>query len=224
MTQRHTLNIDLVGEQIHLRPDRTLFWPRRFTLFAADLHWGKAETFLKAGVPVSPEGTTADLHRLSTALHATAAERLVILGDLFHAKMGLTPGLFQQVLAWRMEHPQLEILLIRGNHDQRSGDPPAEWQFQIHSEPYRDDPFAYRHYPNPTAAAHTLAGHIHAGVILRGKGRQRLRLPCFFVSEQVTILPAFGAFTGQGILEPGPMDRIFVIAGDEVLPFANSLV
>jgi hypothetical protein len=34
----------------------------------------------------------------------------------------------------------------------------------------------------------------------------------------VAILPAFGEFTGTALSEPDPRDRIFVIAGDEVVP------
>jgi hypothetical protein len=30
-------------------------------------------------------------------------------------------------------------------------------------------------------------------------------------------LPAFGSFTGFGVVEPGPEDRAFVVAEDEVL-------
>jgi hypothetical protein len=54
-------------------------------------------------------------------------------------------------------------------------------------------------------------------VTLTGAGRQRLRLPCFFLGERVGVLPAFGGFTGTAVLKPTARDRVYVVADDEVL-------
>ena len=43
---------------------------------------------------------------------------------------------------------------------------------------------------------YTMSGHLHPGVILKGKGRQALKLPCFVVGKHQLILPAFSIFTG----------------------------
>lgn len=56
---------------------------------------------------------------------------------------------------------------------------------------------------------YTLSGHLHPGITLSGKGRQRLRLPCFWFGAQTGILPAFGAFTGLADIQPRQGDQIF---------------
>ena len=67
------------------------------------------------------------------------------------------------------------------------------------------------------AEKYNLAGHIHPCVRLRGAGRQRLRLPCFYFGDRQGILPAFGTFTGLGDVEVQNGDRVFVIADDRVV-------
>ena len=81
-------------------------------------------------------------------------------------------------------------------------------------------PFVLRHQPAATDDGYTLAGHVHPGVVLAGPGRQRERLACFLFGERVALLPAFGSFTGLGLVEPEPEDRLFVIAGDDVVGVA----
>jgi len=64
---------------------------------------------------------------------------------------------------------------------------------------------------------YNLAGHVHPAVRLRGFGRQRLRLPCFYFGAQCGILPAFGAFTGLGDLRICEGDRVYVVTAEEVI-------
>ena len=54
------------------------------------------------------------------------------------------------------------------------------------------------------------------GVLLQGRARQRLRLPCFHFGAQGGVLPAFGAFTGLHLLPRAPGDRLFAVAEGEV--------
>src|SRR5690606_30890641 len=97
-------------------PERALFFPAENTLIVADLHWGKAATFRTNYVPV-PTGTTAsDLARLSAAVVSTGAERVVILGDLLHARKGRQEGTFDTIQKWRKQNASLEVILVRGNH------------------------------------------------------------------------------------------------------------
>ncbi|HET6777665.1 MAG TPA: hypothetical protein VFH26_02135, partial [Gemmatimonadales bacterium] len=62
-----------------------------------------------------------------------------------------------------------------------------------------------------------LAGHVHPGITLMGRGLQRETLPCFVFGATGAVVPAFGSFTGFGHVEPGPGDRVFVVVEDEVL-------
>jgi DNA ligase-associated metallophosphoesterase len=208
--------VEVAGERLHLLGERAVWWERAGTLVVADLHWGKAATFRASGIPI-PAGTTeADLGRLSAAVTRTAARRLVILGDLFHARAGRVPRTLGTIAAWRAAHPNLEVLLVRGNHDRHAGDPPAEFGFDVVNGPHPLGPFVLRHEPAPSPDGYVLAGHLHPGVRLHGPGRQSVRLPCFAFGRSVALLPAFSEFTGTAEREPRDGDRVYIIAGDEV--------
>jgi uncharacterized protein len=210
--------VRLAGEEVLLLPERALFWPRARALVAADLHWGKAATFRAAGIPV-PVGTTSDdLARLDAALERTCARRLFVLGDLFHARAGrVAAGTLAELRRWRGLHPELEILLVRGNHDRHAGDPPEDLRINCVNAPAFVPPFIFRHEPFAAAEGYTLAGHVHPGLVLSGPALQRERLPCFLLSERMAVLPAFGSFTGLATTDPRPADRVFVVAEADVI-------
>jgi DNA ligase-associated metallophosphoesterase len=208
---------ELAGEQVVLLPERALYWPRLRTLVAADLHWGKAAAFRAAGIPIPAGTTTADLARLSAAIARTGAERLTLLGDLFHARAGRVPATLSAITSWRSEHQALELLLVRGNHDRHAGDPPFDLRFTVVNGPYPAAPFVLRHEPAGHADGYVLAGHVHPGVTLHGPGRQSVRLPCFAFGRNVGLLPAFSTFTGTADHDVRETDRIFVVAGEDVI-------
>lgn len=210
--------VAIAGETLHLLPERAAYWPRQGALLVADLHLGKAATFRAAGLPVPEGGTGADLARLEQALRRTGARRLILLGDLLHARDGRSSAVLAQVASWRAGRPELEVTLVRGNHDRGAGDPPAAWRFTCKGEPWALPPFVLRHHPHESADGYVLAGHLHPAVALRGAGRQRARPPCFWFGARVGVLPAFGGFTGGATIAPRPGDRVFALAGDEVVP------
>jgi len=213
------IGLTLAGEDVRLLPERALFWPRACTLVVADVHWGKAATFRAAGIPI-PGGTTSeDLARLDAALRRTGARRLLVLGDLFHAKAGrIATRTLAELRGWRERCTGLEIQLVRGNHDRHAGDPPEDLRINCVGSLAFLPPFVLRHEPRDSAEGYTLAGHLHPGVVVSGPALQRERLPCFLVGPRVTVLPAFGSFTGMASVIPRPEDHAFVIAAGEVLP------
>lgn len=210
--------IELAGERVALLAERALHWEGAQAVIAADVHWGKAATFRSAGVPVPAGTTSAGLARLDRALARTGAHRLFVLGDLLHARAWQAPGTVRAIAEWREGHPDLEIVLIRGNHDRRAGDPPASLAISVVEGPWRAGPFILRHEPEPDPEGYVLAGHLHPGLSLRGPARARVRLPCFAFGAAVGILPAFGEFTGLELIEPRRSDRVYVVAGDDVVP------
>jgi metallophosphoesterase superfamily enzyme len=110
------------------------------------------------------------------------------------------------------------VTLIRGNHDQRAGDPPTSLGFEVVNEPLLLGPFALCHEPAPLTGHHVLAGHVHPVYRLQGRGRQSLRLPCFQLGNEVSLLPAFGAFTGGYPINPAAGSRIYVLGEQRVWP------
>jgi metallophosphoesterase superfamily enzyme len=125
---------------------------------------------------------------------------------------------------WRERRPDLHVTLVRGNHDDRAGDPPQSLRFDVVDEPLKLGAFALCHHPRPVDGAYVLAGHWHPCISVTGRAFERLRLPCFWMGDDsgqlprqaVGILPAFGSFTGMHRIEPRAGDRIFPVAGDVV--------
>ena len=205
------------GVRLRLLAARAAYDPDSRSLLVADAHVGKAASFRALGVPV-PEATTADaLDRLSTLLAATAARRIVFLGDLLHSARGRAPGTLAALDAWRCRHAAVTLTLVRGNHDGRAGDPPATLGVEVVDGPLRLGPWALLHEPAPVAGAYALAGHVHPCVVFDGRAKDRLRLPCFHFGREVGVLPAFGAFTGMHALPRRQGDRIWAVAGDRVV-------
>lgn len=209
-------SVALADAQLALLPSGAAFLPQQDSLLVADAHFGKSHSFRSLGVPV-PEGVTAQvLSSLDADLARTGARRIVFLGDFLHSARGRTASVLQALARWRDGHPHLSLVLVRGNHDERAGDPPAELGIEVVDEPLRMAPFALCHHPRPLPGAYVLAGHWHPCVRLQGRAHQRLRLPCFWFGREVGVLPAFGGFTGMHPIERRAGDRVFAIADDLV--------
>ncbi len=217
MSDEGDLEVSIAGEKLVLLPERAIYWPARRALLVADPHFGKAATFRASGIPV-PSGTTDDaLKRLSSAARRTAPQRLVFLGDLLHAKPGRTQRMFDALSLWRQSHPEVGLMLVRGNHDRHAGDPPGDLEVQCVDAPYMMNPFVLAHHPGASSQGYVLAGHVHPCVRLYGTGRQRLRLPCFVFGERGGILPAFGDFTGFADEDPDPASLVYAVAEGSVV-------
>ena len=218
------LRIELAGTSVVLHPSGAAFLPAQETLLVADAHFGKAVSFRKLGVPV-PQGTTSEtLESLTAAVADTAARQVVFLGDFLHSARSHAAATLAALARWRARHAALGLTLVRGNHDDRAGDPPASLGIRVVDEPLPLGPFALCHHPRPVAGAYVLAGHWHPCISVKGRAFERLRLPCFWMGDDsgrlpdraVGVLPAFGSFTGMHRIEPGEGDRIFPVADDQV--------
>ncbi|MDB5805018.1 MAG: box helicase [Betaproteobacteria bacterium] len=209
-------SIQLAGEEVVLCGDHAMVWSARRTLLVADAHFGKAAAFRARGMPV-PAGTTANnLARLDALIDAHEVERVVFLGDMFHARESHAPVTLAALRAWRERRHDLQLLLVEGNHDANAGAPPADLRIELVGEPYIEGPFAFCHHPKPFMDRYVLAGHLHPAYRLSGR-RESLRLPCFWLGEQVGVLPAFGDFTGTSTIAPLAGDRIYAVADGRVI-------
>ncbi len=116
---QHSDDADIV-----LLPGRAALLPATRTLVCADVHLGKAATFRRAGLPV-PEGSgQQDLKRLAGLIAAYNTHRLIIAGDLFHARAGCTPRVLGEFTDFREQiHKQsnTEVILVLGNHERSLG-------------------------------------------------------------------------------------------------------
>lgn len=204
-------------QRLLLLPERALFWRERKMLVVADPHFGKAQLFRERGIPV-PQGTTEDdLARLSRLMDVLRPRRLLFLGDLTHGPLEDAAAYDRHIKPWRRHYRNVEILLVKGNHDRRSGEPPAAFEFDRITTRMSDGPFVFSHQPQRPAARYALAGHLHPAVTMTGLGGLKATLPCFCFGPQGALLPAFGGFTGNHAIRPRPDDRVFVIADNAVL-------
>lgn len=207
--------VRVAGENLLLLPEKAVYWPAEKMLIIADIHFGKAAAFRALGVPV-PRGTTSEnLAGLDALVAQHGAERVVFLGDFLHARAAHASSTQLAMLAWRQRHPDLALMLVRGNHDLHAGDPAAALGIELVDEPHHVGPFAFCHHPDVETQGYVLAGHVHPVYVLATRF-DALRLPCFVVGQERMILPSFGSFTGGHAVKPEHGDNIYVTSGDAV--------
>lgn len=200
-----------------LHAESAVIHPETDTLFVADAHFGKSATFRQGGIPIPSGVIQEDLNRLSKLIHNFSIKDIFFLGDLFHSSKNNEWNVFSD---WRQEHHQLRMNLIVGNHDILDEESYREAELMVYSEPYDWNGVQLRHHPvdiNNHAEIHPyFCGHVHPGVRLVEAGKFSQTLPCYLKSGSMFMLPAFGSFTGLGIIHPQKEDRIFVVAGSVV--------
>ena len=182
------------GEQkIVLTNQKALFWETEKALILSDLHVGKAATFRKHGIPISKKVLEHDLDRLYQLLIYFNAEKLIVVGDLFHAEYNSDITYFKN---W-VRKLDLRIELIVGNHDRQSKGLYQEMNFTVFKQEKISHNLLFVHDEESARTNYyTISGHTHPGVLIRGRGKQYFKLPCFQVGKQKLILPAFSNFTG----------------------------
>lgn len=215
----HHIDWTIHGIQLRLLADHGLFWADRQTLFAADLHLGKEATFARRQIAVPRGSSLATLQRLSRMLQATAALRLVLLGDLFHERSALAPDIMTHFTAFRRQHHEVAMQLLLGNHDRGVRQVAAPLGLEIREVPAGEGPLTLCHYPEAPAAGRrlTLAGHLHPAIRLPMAEFRGQRARCFYLRSDCLILPAAGEFTGSALVMPSGDDRAAVIVEGQVV-------
>lgn len=206
-------NCLIQGEKLTLLPEKAIYWESQKCLLIADLHLGKVSHFRKAGIAVPIAAQSSNAERLYLLLDSLYVEEVYLLGDLFHSDFNDEWALIEEVTN---RYPEITFHLIIGNHDVLHLDRYRSSRLVL-TESLNLGPFLLTHEPVETEEHYNLCGHIHPGIALRGRGKQRLRLPCFYFSTNGGILPAFGAFTGLYTLSKKEEDLVYAIANDIVI-------
>jgi len=143
---------------------------------------------------------------------------LIVLGDLWHARDGCTEEVIAELAEWLNCHADTEVRLVIGNHDRSSGLPRVE-HLQICDTIRLGDLYLQHEPPEGPVAdrVHVVAGHLHPGCTVSGRGGQSYSLRCFWHTPQFTVLPAFGEMTGLARINPSPADRIFALADGDLI-------
>lgn len=213
-------NFRVKDQQLWLSADRTTFWEEEKALIVSDMHFGKTGHFRKAGIAV-PQGIfKEDLQRLIQQLQYFQPKQLIIVGDLFHSDANKELQLFQK---WRDDLAGINIQLIKGNHDILSESWYSSMDIATHKETLTINKFCFQHDMGKCRPAdgiettYLFSGHLHPGIQISGTGRQVLKFPCFYFTDEFCVLPAFSKFTGVALIEPKQGEVVFAIVNNSLI-------
>ncbi len=211
--------IDAAGERVVLLPERAAWWPGVRTLLVADLHLGKADAMRAHGAAVPTATNHESLTRLARLVERHAAARVMVLGDLLHAPLGITEDLVESVAVWRAG-VDVELVLVPGNHDRKVERVAERWGMRVTAGVVREGVFEFVH--DDAARAHAeqasfvWSGHVHPVARVRAPGGM-LRPACFVVGGRGCVLPAFSLFTGGAPVCAHGGERLYACADDVVI-------
>lgn len=210
------MNITSHGEELVLDKERALYLPKHQLLAISDLHLGKSAHFRQSGVQVPSTIAQSDLQRLSLLIEKYRPETLLVTGDMFHHGVNTD---IDDFASWRKQYTSLNLLLVKGNHDKLADADYAAMDIEIHEPSFCLGPFCFIHDAPKTneEALYPISGHIHPGVSIVGKAKQRLKFPCFYFGKDYAVLPAFSLFTGLYSIFPKANERIFAVTPKSVL-------
>jgi DNA ligase-associated metallophosphoesterase len=187
------------GSAVIMGADRTLWLPNYEILVISDLHIGKAQHFRKHGIPIPMEAAFKNLELFKIAVLKRRPKQLILLGDLFHSRLNSEWPLFVDLISSLRQEFYFDIVLTIGNHDILSSQDYLE--ISAHCVPfYEVDELYFIHEPITTTKNESnliVCGHLHPGVIVKGKARSKIKLPCFGLQNQCLIMPSFGNLTGS---------------------------
>lgn len=206
----------ICNQTCHLLPSRAIFWEEAQTLILADVHLGKSAVFRRFGIPI-PEGTHAnDLSKLMILIKEFKPKKCVVVGDLIHAKSGLSEDIKKQFSGFLID-AGCETHLVMGNHDRTlMKNMPKEWPLYLHKEILTIEPFHFSHFPIPLDKGLVWSGHLHPKIEVKNK-HDRIVLRCFQLFPHLGILPAFGEFVGGTFIKKNSECLIYAIAESEII-------
>jgi DNA ligase-associated metallophosphoesterase len=207
--------VEIAGHRFDLLPGRAAWWERGATLLVADLHLGKTTAFRAGGIPVPCGVTSRDVSRLSGIIAKLPVRRLVVLGDLFHARSGVDAEVMDPFARLVERFRPVEWVVVEGNHD-RGLQKEAESCGLIMVSDLEMDGLHFVHDPAALAGP-GVCGHLHPGVRLRDFDGAAVRVPSFVVEKDKLILPAFSSFAGMHLVEPAAGRTCYAVACEKVV-------
>jgi uncharacterized protein len=190
-----------------------LYWPDENTLIIADLHLEQGASLARRGVHVPPYDTVSTLNQLEALLLASMAERLILLGDSFHADDAHAHVEDDTLRRLSAITSRVDTIWITGNHDPS----PPEGIGGKSLDEMVIGSLIFRHIPGDIPeACQEIAGHLHPGASVHHRGH-RIHAKCFASDQHRLIMPAFGTYTGALSLRSDAFDGLFDDAAGQVL-------
>jgi len=207
-----TKNINIQDEVFTLTNQRALFWKKEKALILSDLHIGKTAHFRKNGIALSNQIFESDLQRLSVLIEYFQPEKFIVVGDLLHAGDNSDVDKFCE---WKNQFPEIEFLLVEGNHDRTSKKLEAKLCLNFKSSQLEIDDITFVHDFEKSNPKFQITGHIHPGIVLNSFVK-KIKLPCFAVSDNQLLLPAFSEFTGLDTKNLPKKGKFYVFTDAEI--------
>ena len=204
--------IQILDQNFVMHPSGALFWKEQSALLISDVHLGKISHFRKFGAAIPRKAIHKNFELLDLSVQLFNPNVICFLGDLFHSSLNKEWHYFESWVKTRTE----KIILIEGNHDIISPLKYEALSIEVVSE-IQLDGFLLTHHPDDREGFFNFSGHIHPAIRLSGKGRQSIRIPCFYKSKRQLVLPAFGTFTGSHVLKPRKSDEVYALTDNGVL-------
>ncbi len=188
-----TEDIDFGESILTLTNQRVIYWKSEQSLILSDVHIGKTAHFRQHGIAVSDAVLHKDLERLENLIAYFKPQKLIVVGDLFHANYNSNITEFKE---WLTDYTGLEKILVKGNHDRIHSMVSEELNFSV-THKLKIQNITFKHdLDHADENEIIISGHIHPGVKFKTHGKQYIKLPCYYINETELILPAFSLFTG----------------------------
>ncbi len=201
-----------------LHHHRVLFWQEEKILILSDLHIGKTNHFRKSGIAVPTNIIKEDMQRLVECIQFFKPQKIIIVGDLFHSIQNKE---HEWLAKWRNDFAAVQFILVKGNHDIIDENWYSENNIDIKKNYLQINNIIFVHhiedYKNQQEKEYIISGHIHPAVTIKGLGKQSLRFPCFYFTDNYLVLPAFGKFTGTYTLEAKKGETIFAVVNNSIV-------
>lgn len=204
-----TKNIIIQNEKFTLTNQRAVFWPKEKALILSDLHIGKTAHLRKNGIALASDIMKSDLERLDGLIACFQPKQLIIVGDLIHAG---TNSDVEDFCLWRKQYPGLKFSLIEGNHDRISKELEKKLGLDFKKEGLEIRGIHFIHDFEPSNPKFQITGHIHPGFVINSSVKN-IKLPCFVLTSNQLLLPAYSEFTGLDTKNI-PMDGRFYVFTD----------
>lgn len=209
------MTIDFGGESILLLPERAFFWKPQSLIGFSDVHFGKAQSLQRAGLPVSKAAHDEDLAQITRLIELYQPRDIVILGDFIHQKDSWSDELVDELKSFLGHFPDTRFNLILGNHDRGSEKYLFRLPFHLFENEMTRGRLTLAHGHRESENEFRIEGHVHPACVMR-EGSTRLRLPCFAVTENRLLLPSFGTLTGGYEIEAQKDTRIYAVIPNQV--------
>lgn len=203
------MNIKVREVEFKLLHEGALYWPEKRILAIADLHLGKAQTFLKRGFWLPPRAHSEDLTQITRLVEALNPSEILFLGDFVHSSWGISEDLVQEFQQW-LDKTKQNVSIILGNHDRLLKKWPKEWDRAQRILKWEESEFVFQHEEPENFDSNKFfwVGHLHPKVRI-SQGPEYWRLSCFLVSNSLGILPAFCSLSGGYDVRPSKKHKIF---------------